>query len=103
MNTLSPDILIAFLKKIELFKELKDDELSLIAGLLEEQDYEPGGPVFTESNPRKSLFLIADGEVEIYKKTPFGEEKRLSYFSRYDFLGEGSLMDDSPHSTSPSR
>ncbi len=29
-----------------------------------------------------------------------GEEKKLSYFSKYDFLGEGSLMDDSPHSTS---
>ncbi|MBN1302161.1 MAG: aspartate ammonia-lyase [Melioribacteraceae bacterium] len=89
-----------FLKKIELFRELADDELELLAGNLELKELDENQVIFTESNPRKNLYLIFDGEIELYKKTPFGTEKRLSYFSRYDFLGEGSLMDDSPHSTS---
>ncbi|MBK7227463.1 MAG: aspartate ammonia-lyase [Ignavibacteriales bacterium] len=55
---------------------------------------------FTENNIRKNLFLIYEGEVELFKRTPYGGEKRLSIFSKYDFIGEGALMDDSPHSTS---
>ncbi len=44
--------------------------------------------------------MIFEGEVELFQRTPFGQEKRLAFFSKYDFLGEGSLIDDSPHSTS---
>lgn len=89
-----------FLKEIELFKDLNDEERSIIASSVEVKSYKANTLVFTENNPRKSLFIIFDGEVELFKKTPFGEEKRLSLFSKYDFLGEGALMDDSPHSTS---
>ena len=89
-----------FLKKIELFKGFEDDELKLICSGLEEKTYEPGTIIFNENNPRKTLFLIYEGDVELFKKTPFGEEKRLTFFSKYDFIGEGALMDDSPHSTS---
>jgi len=89
-----------FLKKVELFKGLEDDEIKLICDGLEERVYEFGAILFSENNPRKSLFLIYEGDVELFKKTPFGEEKRLTFFSKYDFIGEGALMDDSPHSTS---
>ena len=56
--------------------------------------------VFTENNTRENLSIIYEGEVELFKTTPYGGEKRLSIFGKYDFLGEGALMDDSPHSTS---
>jgi aspartate ammonia-lyase len=42
---------------------------------------------------------LKKGRVELFKKTPFGDEKPLSYFTEYDFLGEGALTDDAPHST----
>ncbi|MFC2136115.1 aspartate ammonia-lyase [Bacteroidota bacterium] len=89
-----------FLKKIALFKGFGDDEIKLICDGLTEKTYEAGTIIFSENNPRQNLFLIYEGEVELFKKTPFGEEKRLTFFSKYDFLGEGALMDDSPHSTS---
>lgn len=89
-----------FLMKIELFKELNDEECKLISANIEEKNYKLGESVFVEHNERKNLYLIFEGEIEIYKKTPFGEEKRLSFFRKFDFLGEGALMDDSPHSTS---
>lgn len=88
-----------FLKKIALFKELTDTELELVTNLIEIKTYENGSYLFYENNPRKNLFIIYEGEVELFKRTPFGEEKRLAFFSRYDFLGEGALLDDSPHST----
>ncbi|PJA95316.1 MAG: aspartate ammonia-lyase [Ignavibacteriales bacterium CG_4_9_14_3_um_filter_34_10] len=89
-----------FLSKIELFRDLDNSELEELLEKVEEKKYEVGEAVFTELNPRKNLYLIFDGEIEIYKKTAFGEEKRLAYFRKFDFLGEGALMDDSPHSTS---
>jgi len=92
--------LAQFLSKIELFKDLDNSELEILSEKVEEKKYKVGEAVFTELNPRKNLYLIYDGEIEIYKKTVFGEEKRLAYFRKFDFLGEGALMDDSPHSTS---
>jgi len=89
-----------FIKKIELLKELTDEELNLIASSLQEKTYNKDELLFRENNPRKDVYLIYDGEVELFKKTSYGEETRLSFFSKHDFLAEGSLIDDSPHSTS---
>lgn len=89
-----------FLNKIELFSDLNDDEKDILSKNFEVNDYLIDSHLFMENNQRKNLYLIFDGEVELYKKTPFGEEKRLSIFTKYDFLGEGALIDDSPHSTS---
>jgi len=96
----SNDTIISFLKEIELFKDLNESELAEISKNLEEKNYEKDEAIFTENTPRKNLFLIFEGEIELFKKSPFGGEKRLTFFRKYDFLGEGSLMDDSPHSTS---
>ncbi|MDY0083851.1 MAG: aspartate ammonia-lyase [Ignavibacteriaceae bacterium] len=92
--------IIEFLKPIQLFKELNDSQLKIICEKIKVENFSAGSMVFNENNIRQNLFVIYDGEVELFKRTPFGGEKRLSIFSKYDFLGEGALMDDSPHSTS---
>jgi len=89
-----------FIKNVELFSEFNEDELNLVAGKMRIEEIKKDSILFSENNPRKEVFIIYDGEVELFKRTPFGQEKRLSFFSKYDFLGEGSLIDDSPHSTS---
>ena len=89
-----------FLKHIELFKELNDAQLDAVCNKVTIENYSTNSLLFSENNIRKNLFLIYEGEVELFKRTPYGGEKRLSIFSKYDFLGEGALMDDSPHSTS---
>ena len=89
-----------FLSKIELFNELSEKEISLIGKTAEIKNFKKNTNIFKENNPREYLYIIYQGQVELYKTTPFGDEKRLSIFGRYDFLAEGSLLDDSPHSTS---
>ncbi|GIK21898.1 MAG: aspartate ammonia-lyase [Ignavibacteriota bacterium] len=89
-----------FLKQIQLFKELNDSQLKVICEKIKVENFQANSMVFNENNIRQNLFVIYDGEVELFKRTPYGGEKRLSIFSKYDFLGEGALMDDSPHSTS---
>ncbi len=89
-----------FLKQIQLFADLTDPERDLIADNLEVREYEPGALLFEENSPRLRLYLIYEGEIELFKRTAFGEERRLAFFQKLDFLGEGALLDDYPHSTS---
>lgn len=93
------DSKIEFLKGIELFKSLSDSELETVSNKAEEVKIAANTHLFKENSDRKCIFLIESGCVELYKKSPYGQEKRLSLFRRYDFLGEGTLADDAPHST----
>ncbi len=89
-----------FLKKVELFRDLDEQELHVVIKDVQEKSFASRSYLFQENNPaNKNLFIIYEGEVELFKKTPFGEEKRLSLFGPYDFLGEGTIMADTPHST----
>ncbi len=92
--------MVTFLKKVELFRELKESEINVVIGKIQEKTFNTRSYLFQENSPaNKFLFIIYDGEVELFKKTAFGEEKRLTFFGTYDFLGEGTIMADTPHST----
>ncbi len=91
---------INFLRKIELFKGLVEPELESVAQNIEIKRYANGSMLFAQDSPRENIYLIFEGEVVLYKKTPWGKEERLAFFGQFDFLGEGSLNDDAPHSTS---
>ncbi|HKK10835.1 MAG TPA: aspartate ammonia-lyase [Bacteroidales bacterium] len=89
----------SFIEKIELFKGLNDSELQLIADHFEDNSYPVDSIIFEENQPRRHFFVVYSGEIELFKTNENGEERSLAVFSRSDFFGEGSLMDDSPHST----
>lgn len=94
------EVIIEFLKKVELFKDLDTGERRLLTENIKVETFKPDQFLFKENAPRKYLFLIYNGEVELFKKTSLGEEKRLAFFGKYDFLGEGALLEDYPHSAS---
>lgn len=92
--------LISLLGRIELFAGLEQKHLSLIAGLLKERTVAADSVLFEENKPRHNLYVIVDGEIELFQHTPLGGEKRLAVFTDHDFIGEGALMDAYPHATS---
>ncbi len=89
-----------FLSTIELFRDLDDEERRLVAATSTPVNFREGELLFEENTPRAGLYLLQEGEVELCKRTPFGDEKRLAHFRPGDFLGEGVLMNEDPHSTS---
>jgi len=93
-------IIYDFIKKIELFNGFNEEEYNILLEHIRVKTISPGDLLFIENTSRKGIFIIYSGEVELFKKTPYGDEKHLAVFGKYDFLGEGSLMGDSPHSTS---
>jgi aspartate ammonia-lyase len=94
------EIIDGFLKEIELFQDLNPQERLTIIDLIEIINYNKDEIIFEQNTPRRRLFIIFQGKVELYKRTHFGEEKRIGYFAKCDFLGEGALMDDYPHALS---
>ncbi|MBD3403812.1 aspartate ammonia-lyase [candidate division GN15 bacterium] len=93
-------IIADFIQRIELFQDLSETDRDRLVDYFEQQTYAPDDILFEENTPRKNMWIIFDGQIELYKRSPLGGEKRLSLFSAYDFLGEGALMDDYPHSAS---
>jgi aspartate ammonia-lyase len=88
-----------FLKNVEIFKGLNDKELELFVQIVNKKQFLSGEFLFSEHSKKCELFLINEGGVELFKKSPFGIEKRLTFFGKYDTLSESSILDDSPHST----
>ncbi len=89
-----------FLKEIELFKELTDEEIEKLAENVETKKYMKGDYLFEQNMQRTHLFVIKSGMIDLFKITPWGKEKLITSFGKFDFLSEGALMDDYPHSTS---
>ncbi len=97
---LSKKEIIEFLRQVELFRDLDKEELALFSEEITVKEYKARSLLFTENCPAgKYLYIIYNGEVELFKKTPYGEEKRLTFFGTHDFVGEGTMLSDAPHST----
>ncbi len=94
METLS-----TFLKKVDIFKNLTEQEIQELLPLIEYKELMPEEHLFYENSPREGMYIIREGKVELYKKSHLGEQKKLAFFNKYDFLSEGALLDDYPHST----
>jgi len=89
-----------FLKGVELFSTLNEDELDLLIDEVQVKHLEIDELLIHENHSRKEVYFIYEGKVVLFKTTPYGEEKKMGIFTKFDFLGEGALFDDSPHSTS---
>ncbi len=93
-------IISKFLKGIELFSNLNSNELQELVKFVTEKKCINGDMLFRENEPRENIFIIYEGEVELYKHNSYGREVRLALFGHGDFLGEGILDYNTPHSTS---
>jgi aspartate ammonia-lyase len=90
----------SFIKDVSLFNGLSDEEINKVIEYVKPRSFKAGEYLFKQNSQRAGIYFISSGEVELFSKTAFGAENRLAYFGPYDFMGEGSLLDHSPHSTS---
>jgi aspartate ammonia-lyase len=74
-------------------------DLYLIASKGERKTYAPGEYIFHESSPRLWAGFVEEGEVEIVRGL-HGSPVHLSTLAQGAMIGEGALLDESPHGTS---
>ena len=89
------------MKGVDLFSELTEEQLGLLANLVVVQDFNRDETVVLEGDcSMKALYLIASGTVQVYMTGIDGRETILSFLERGDFFGEMSLIDGEPRSAS---
>jgi len=74
-------------------------DLTYVFGKGERKVFEPGEYLFHESSPRLWAGIVEEGEVEIVRGL-HGATTHLSTLAMGAMIGEGALLDETPHSTS---
>lgn len=81
------------LSESPLFDNLLPNELSMLADLFSVREYESGDDVFLEGDVGDSMYVIAEGSVDILRKNPRGELQAIATLAAPQFFGEMSLID----------
>ena len=84
-----------FMKGVDLFRDISGEEVSHVAQIAEEIEYNSEQTIFKEGDVGDSMFIIVDGAVRIHKG-----DKELAVLSKGKFVGEMALLDQEPRSAS---
>ncbi|MGA9666515.1 MAG: mechanosensitive ion channel family protein [Gallionella sp.] len=85
------------LKRVALFKQMTDEELNKLAARLKYAPFAKGNVITKQGTPAQHwLYVIINGETEVYLEAPNGEKHRLNTLTKGDFFGEMSLMTGEP-------
>lgn len=85
------------LTRVPIFHKLTPEESDLLGAHVDQQSYPKGEIIFRQGDSSESLFVVKDGEVEVYMDSPNGEVV-LANFGPGSFFGELGLFDLSPRS-----
>lgn len=88
------------LKEITLFRELSDEDIEVVASVLEEAFYKKGSVVWEEGTPEQGLHIIDHGKVRVCRNTREGHKQVLAVLKDNNFYGELSILDGRMHSAS---
>ncbi len=88
----------AILRDCAFFKELSDDELSLMTLLCHEEQHEAGSTVFSEGQPADALYVLAEGKVALEIKIQLamgrsGRRATTEIVSPGEVFGWSALVD----------
>lgn len=85
------------LKKIELFKNLSDDELKELEPYLVTSSYYKKKDIFSEGDPPEWFFIVSKGKVKITKLSHDGKEIILEIISPTDIFGGVAVIRGFPY------
>ena len=92
----TPDMLVDFLSKTEIFDGFQRAEIEVFAPSLEVVRVEASHTIFQEGTNGDAWFVILDGEVSVTKEMPSGPPHVLSHLHAGESFGEMALMDGAP-------
>jgi CRP-like cAMP-binding protein len=98
---------VTILKQADIFYELSNTQLELVASICTDKMYQAGELVFEENTPGSELCIIADGEVEIQvnpatlgKKDDGTGPYTIATLRRGQSFGEVTVVDEGLRSAS---
>jgi CRP-like cAMP-binding protein len=89
------------LRRVDLFAQMSEDELQRLAARLKYTPFAKGNVIVKQGVTEQHwLFIVVNGEAEVYLEKPNGEKLRLNVLTKGSFFGEMSLMTGSPRKAS---
>ena len=85
------------LKKIELFKNLQQDELKELEPYLVAERHKKKETIFSEGDPPEWFYFVLSGKVKITKLSHEGKEIILEVISPYDIFGGVAVIRGFPY------
>ncbi|MCC7118917.1 MAG: cyclic nucleotide-binding domain-containing protein [Anaerolineales bacterium] len=93
--------LVSFLKQSDIFYQLTPTQLELVSNLCREIQFGMGELIFQENSDSKELYIIAQGEVDIFINRPDEPtESVIARLRRGQSFGEIALVDEGLRSAS---
>lgn len=91
---------LSTLRRIPLFRDFNDEQLSQVLATVSERRLPKHQFVVREGEPGDTFFVIASGSVAVVRIGPDSRETILSILKEGDFFGEMSMFDSSLRSAS---
>jgi CRP-like cAMP-binding protein len=93
---------IEILSKVNLFAGIKENAnaLEAISAIMAEKEYNKGDKLIEEGALGDEFFILLEGQVSIYRKTPDGDTYKVLILKgeSHPALGEGGLVEAEPRS-----
>lgn len=81
-----------------MFGDLDAAQLSQIVHIMQVQRVREGQELFQEGNAGDAWYVLFEGSVEVFKRTPGGGEEVLAVIAPRGCFGEMAILDGSPRS-----
>ncbi|MCH8981237.1 cyclic nucleotide-binding domain-containing protein [candidate division KSB1 bacterium] len=82
---------VIFLQDIDVFKDVRVEDLAYIAAITEEETFQPGTNLYEVNDSADSLYLVLDGKVRLHRN---GQE--ISVSGPHEAFGTWALFDNQP-------
>ncbi len=89
---------LPLLKKISFFEGLPEEDLELIADIVQTASADAGDILFEEDDPGDAFYIVVEGSVELSVTRPSGRVEKLAIQRRGGSFGEMSFLNDAPRS-----
>ena len=84
------------LADFELFEHVIDEDRARLAEFIDIRQLAAGDTLFKAGEPGESLYIVKDGEVELYIKDTAGQKILLAIAGKGEVFGELALLDRGP-------
>ncbi|BAZ68185.1 MAG: cyclic nucleotide-binding domain-containing protein [Pelatocladus maniniholoensis HA4357-MV3] len=86
---------LLFVRRVPIFKELRDDFIVRLASVMDELSFPGNYTIFNEGDEGRSLYIIVSGKVKVH----IGKQQ-LAIFPKGESFGEMAVFDAQPRSAS---
>eukprot|EP01038_Epipyxis_sp_PR26KG_P004633 gene4633-6512_t len=86
-----------FLKNVEIMEKklgliMSESDLEKMTISLEKEQYEPGDAIIRQGNTGDQFYIIAEGDVGVYRSDDSGKETKLTVLHQGGYFGEKALL-----------